>query len=158
MIFLGLGSNMGNRLQNLTSAIDLLLKNGVEVMKRSSIYETDAWGYTHQASFLNMVIAGNTKFNPQELLGICLDIEAQLGRERIEKWGPRIIDIDILLFDDLILHTDNLIIPHPLFASRKFVLEPLSEIASDIIDPLSKKSIAELNQQCLDELEVKKIS
>lgn len=155
MIFLGLGSNLGNRENNIKASLHFLQKNGVMIQELSSVYETDAWGNPNQESYLNMVVGVETELSVEQLLATCLVAEKEAGRVRLEKWGPRIIDIDIILYENKIINSDNLIVPHPLFAERKFVLIPLAEIAPNLVDPISKKSIVELLQQCPDKLEVK---
>lgn len=127
-IFLGLGTNLGNRKKNLSDAIALINSQIGNVVKKSSIHETKAWGKTEQPDFLNMVIQIDTELQPQNLLEKCLSIENKLGRIRIEKWGERIIDIDILYYNDLIIDEENLKIPHPLIEDREFVLNPLKEL------------------------------
>ena len=126
--FLGLGTNLSDRHKNLSNAIDLIGKQIGEVIKQSSIHETKAWGKTDQPDFLNMVIQVETTLSPQKLLEKCLSIEDQIGRIRKEKWGPRLIDIDILYYNDLKIEEENLKIPHPFINEREFVLKPLTEI------------------------------
>lgn len=142
--YIGIGSNLGDRVKNCLSAIELMEKEHITVIKRSSIYETEPWGVNNQPLFLNMVIEIETVMNPVELLNILKDIEKKMGRENSYHWGPRIIDLDILLFDNLIVNMDNLIIPHPFLHKRDFVLKPLKEIAPDIIHPLLKRRIDEI--------------
>ncbi|MBP2653135.1 MAG: 2-amino-4-hydroxy-6-hydroxymethyldihydropteridine pyrophosphokinase [Firmicutes bacterium] len=130
MIFLGLGSNIGKREQNINAAInDLSHHPKITVTKISSFYETAPVGYTDQPDFLNAVIAVDTTLSPQELLKTCLDVECKLGRIRGEKWGPRIIDIDLLSFNNYECQSERLILPHPRLSERGFVLVPLKEIA-----------------------------
>ncbi|MBP3039299.1 2-amino-4-hydroxy-6-hydroxymethyldihydropteridine diphosphokinase [Bacillaceae bacterium Marseille-Q3522] len=127
--YLSLGSNMGDRLQYLSKAIRLLgNENEIKVAAASSIYETDPVGYENQAKFLNMVLAIQTNVNPFSLLQICLRIEEKLGRKRTIRWGPRTIDLDILLFNKENIETEDLIIPHPRMLERAFVLVPLLEL------------------------------
>ncbi len=145
--YIGIGSNLGNRQENCLRAIELLQKKGIIVIKRSSLYETEQWGVKDQPRFINMAIEIDTSLKPKELLKILKNIEKELGREKSSKWGPRIIDLDILLFDDIILNEDNLKIPHPLMQERDFVLRPLCEIAPDIYHPLLKLSMYELMQK-----------
>lgn len=145
--YIGIGSNLGNRQENCLRAIELLQKKDIIVTKRSSLYETEPWGVKDQPRFINMAIEIDTSLEPKELLKILKNIEKELGREKSSKWGPRIIDLDILLFDDIILNEDNLKIPHPLMQERDFVLRPLCEIAPDIYHPLLKLSIYELMQK-----------
>lgn len=147
IVYIGIGSNLGNRQENCLRAIELLKKKGIVVKKRSSIYETEPWGVKDQPPFLNMAIEIETELEPAELLIVLKDIEREVGRERSFKWGPRIIDLDILLFEDIILNEDNLKIPHPLMHERDFVLRPLCEIAPEIKHPLLKLSMNELLQQ-----------
>lgn len=147
IVYIGIGSNLGDRKENCLRAIELLQKREIIVTKRSSLYETEPWGVKDQPLFLNMAIEIKTGLNPAELLKILKDIEREVGREESFKWGPRIIDLDILLFDNIILKTDNLEIPHPLMHERDFVLRPLCEIAPDIKHPILKLSMHELMQQ-----------
>lgn len=137
--YLGLGSNIGDRKQQLLKAIDLIGNiKGIKVTKQSSIYETAPIGYTDQPNFLNLCLEIETELSPQQLLKHCLDIEQQLHRVREIRWGPRTLDIDILLYSDNIIETDNLSIPHPRMQERAFVLIPLNDIASDKKDPMIK--------------------
>ena len=145
--YIGIGSNLGNRQENCLRAIELLQKKGIIVTKRSSLYKTEPWGVKDQPRFINMAVEIDTSLEPKELLKILKNIEKGLGREKSSKWGPRIIDLDILLFDDIILNEDNLKIPHPLMQERDFVLRPLCEIAPDIYHPLLKLSMYELMQK-----------
>ena len=149
-IYLSLGSNQGNRKQNLTKAIDLLSEVFGPVEKISSIYETEAWGKKDQASFLNMVACFSTRNSPKEVLEAVLEIENKLGRVRKEKWGERNIDIDILFYNDLIYNDLDLKIPHPELEKRRFVLEPLKEIAPEFVHPVIKISVQHLSKVCRD--------
>src|ERR1041385_7937434 len=125
-VFLLIGGNLGDRLDNLSRCTDLIRAELGPIIKLSSIYETAPWGKSDQPNYLNQAIQIETKFDPTELLTRCLSIEKQLGRERDQKWGARLIDIDIIYFNDLIMNSQDLIIPHPRMAERKFVLEPLT--------------------------------
>ncbi|WP_177505363.1 2-amino-4-hydroxy-6-hydroxymethyldihydropteridine diphosphokinase [Anaerosinus sp.] len=150
MIFLGLGSNIGNRKQNLMRAIELLNQhNDIIVRKISSIYETEPYGVKEQDDFLNAVIVVETKLFPEELLDVCLTIESRMGRTRELRWGPRVIDIDLLSYNNEAMHTERLTLPHPFFALRKFVLVPMAEIAGDFIvsDGMTVKNLL---MQCPD--------
>jgi 2-amino-4-hydroxy-6-hydroxymethyldihydropteridine diphosphokinase len=127
--FIALGSNMGDRAANLKEAIQMLAEHpGINLVSYSSIYETDPIGYEEQAEFLNMVIAADTDRTPHELLEVCMSIEKELGRKREFKWGPRIIDLDILLYNHENMIPEDLIIPHPRMKERAFVIVPLAEI------------------------------
>ncbi len=156
--FLLLGTNLGNRKNNLDEAKALIGEHCGKIIKQSSIYQTAAWGFTEQPDFLNQVIQIETIYNPLELIEKLLDIEKQLGRERIVKMGPRLIDIDILLIDDLIVEEKKLQVPHPRMQDRKFVLLPLNEIASNVVHPILSKTISEILKECCDDLEAKKIN
>jgi 2-amino-4-hydroxy-6-hydroxymethyldihydropteridine diphosphokinase len=142
-VYLSLGSNLGDRAGNLNNAIDRLRAFG-EVVAVSSFYETEPVEFTEQPWFLNCAVALNTEKTPQELLAGILDIEQQLGRRRVQEKGPRIIDIDILLFGDSIVEDPGLTIPHPAMQERRFVLEPLAEIAPDVLHPVLKRTMREL--------------
>ncbi len=144
MIYIGLGTNLGNRDENLALARKLISEQVALVLIESSIYQTEPWGKTDQPYFLNQVVGIESSLPPDELLKSIQNIESQMGRERKEKWGARIIDLDILFYDDQIIHTENLTIPHPFIADREFVLAPMAEIAPDMIHPETKKSISEM--------------
>ena len=136
--FLSLGTNLGDRFANLQTAFHLLRSyDGIIVEELSSIYETDPVGYTDQPAFLNMVIQVSTSLSAEELLELCLSIEHELGRIREFKWGPRIIDLDILLYNQDNIKSEKLIVPHPRMHERAFVLVPLIEIDPDICSPES---------------------
>ncbi|RLQ91663.1 2-amino-4-hydroxy-6-hydroxymethyldihydropteridine diphosphokinase [Falsibacillus albus] len=131
--YISLGSNMGDREAYLKKAMALLQRNdAISILAASSIYETDPVGYTEQGNFLNMAIKVETSFSAQELLSVILDAEMKLGRKREIKWGPRTIDLDILLYNNENIETKNLIIPHPRMHERAFVLVPLVEIEPDL--------------------------
>jgi 2-amino-4-hydroxy-6-hydroxymethyldihydropteridine diphosphokinase len=155
--YLLIGGNVGNRHQNLQKASELIASQAGKLVQRSAIYETEAWGKEDQPAFLNQVLLVETDKAPQALLQIILDIEQQMGRTRMEKYGPRTIDIDILLFNDVSLDTGELVIPHPQMHLRRFVLAPLAEIAAQLIHPVLKKSIDELLLECPDKLAVNKL-
>jgi 2-amino-4-hydroxy-6-hydroxymethyldihydropteridine diphosphokinase len=143
VIYLALGSNMGNRLANLKAAIGNLTPQ-MAVKNKSSVYETPPWGFTAQAEFLNQVIMAETYLKPQALLSHLKRLETALGRIPNFQNGPRLIDIDILFFDDLVLDTPPLVIPHPRLHQRAFVLVPLAEIAPDLVHPIFGKPIHKL--------------
>ena len=146
-VYICIGSNLGDRQENCLHAIELLQRKGIVVTKKSSLYETEPWGYKDQPQFINMAIEIETEFDPEELLTVLKNIERETGREESFRWGPRKVDLDILLFDNVIFTDDSLDIPHPLLHKRDFVLKPLCEIAPDIQHPLLKVSIGDLLQQ-----------
>jgi len=150
-IYLSLGSNLGDRMKNLQEAVRLLHSEGLKIVKQSAVYETAPWGFTDQPSFLNAVVEVATTFNPHELLTLCLQTENRLGRKREMKWGPRIIDIDILFFGDVVLHEDQLAIPHPGIAARLFVLMPLCDIAPNEQHPETGLTFREILQRVPDD-------
>ncbi|MFZ9660888.1 MAG: 2-amino-4-hydroxy-6-hydroxymethyldihydropteridine diphosphokinase [Chitinophagaceae bacterium] len=154
--YLLIGGNLGNRNVNLESAIRLLNEKAGHVQKQSEIYETSAWGIQDQPPFLNQALLLATDLNPQELMVTILEIEKMLGRKREVKYGPRIIDIDILLFDDQIIEDANLKIPHPQLPFRKFALVPLNELGPSIVHPQTGQTIEEMNKNCTDTLSVNK--
>lgn len=155
--FLLTGGNLGAREKNLSTAAELLEKYCGKIVRSSSIYETAAWGKTDQPNFLNQVIEIETKLDPEQLMQEILKIEHEMGRVRKEKYGPRIIDIDILFFNDETIQQQDLTIPHPQLQNRRFVLIPLKEIAPDLRHPVLHKTISELLENCTDELNVNKI-
>ena len=152
------GGNLGNREDNLAQAKQLIIEQCGNIVTASSLYETAAWGNTGQPAFLNQALAVDTLLNAKQLIRRLLKIEKQLGRIREEKYGPRIIDIDILLFNDEVHNYPLLKLPHPEMQNRKFALLPLAEIAANIIHPVLKKTIKTLLKECPDKLEVKKYS
>jgi 2-amino-4-hydroxy-6-hydroxymethyldihydropteridine diphosphokinase len=157
MIFLGLGSNIGDRIQHLETACNLIEQKIGVIASKSSIYETAAWGNTNQNAFLNQVIIVNRHWHPIDILDSILNIEKEMGRIREEKWGPRIIDIDLLYYSDVIVKMAELTLPHPFIQERRFVLEPLAEIAPNFIHPKLKKTNLELLNECSDKSEIKKL-
>jgi 2-amino-4-hydroxy-6-hydroxymethyldihydropteridine diphosphokinase len=157
LVYLSLGSNVGDRAGNLKAAIDRLRTLG-EVSAVSSFYETEPVEFTAQAWFLNCAVTLETDKTPKDLLAGILDVEQQLGRRRGQKKGPRIIDIDILLFGNSIVEESGLTIPHPSMQERRFVLEPLAEIAPDVLHPVLKRSIRELRDALPPGQTVRKMS
>ena len=145
MAYLGLGSNVGDREEYVEQAVFLLEKNpNIEVAKRSTNYETEPEGGGTQPPFINAALEIKTKLTPHKLLEVCQEIETTLGREREIEWGPRTVDIDILLYDGEIISDDKLQVPHPLMHERLFVLRPLRDIAPHLVHPVLEKSIIAL--------------
>ena len=140
-VYIGIGSNLGNREENCRNAIKLLIESGIKVTKLSSKLETDPWGVVDQPKFINMAIKAETDQEPPALLHILENIETELGRRSEIRWGPRVIDLDILLYNTRIIKTPNLEIPHPGMQDRDFVLKPLAEIAPDVQHPVFGESI-----------------
>ena len=149
--FIGLGSNVGDREGYLRKAISVLASSeGNTVRRASSVYETEPWGKKDQRAFLNQVIELETKLQPRELLILCQEVEKTLGRRNREHWGPRTIDIDILLYDETVVDGKTLCIPHSRLMERRFVLVPLGEIASTVTIPGSGRSVGEVLEECPD--------
>lgn len=157
-VYLLTGGNVGNRAQYLQETAHHIEARCGKIIRRSAIYETAAWGKTDQASFLNQALELSTLLAPEPLMQQLLSIEQQSGRKRTEKYGPRTIDIDILLFNHDIIETPMLTVPHSRMALRRFVLQPLSEIASAYVHPVFQKTIVQLLAVCPDPLPVKKFS
>jgi 2-amino-4-hydroxy-6-hydroxymethyldihydropteridine diphosphokinase len=155
-IFLLLGSNLGNRHLFLKQAAQAIETGVGPITQYSSVYQTQAWGKTTEPDYLNQVLAVVTLLTPRQVLTAILTIEKQLGRERTEKWGSRTIDIDILFYNDAVINEPDLVIPHPHLHQRKFVLEPLAEIAPALVHPVLKQTILQLNT-LQDTLIVKKL-
>jgi 2-amino-4-hydroxy-6-hydroxymethyldihydropteridine diphosphokinase len=142
--YLALGTNLGDRIANLRAAIEALPPE-IKVLAESKIYETPPWGYENQPAFLNMAVKCETNLEPNSLLIRLKQLEVQLGREQSFHWGPRLIDIDVLFYDDLILESESLTIPHSRLQERAFVLVPLADIAPDFVHPVLKETIKELS-------------
>jgi 2-amino-4-hydroxy-6-hydroxymethyldihydropteridine diphosphokinase len=155
--YLLIGGNQGDRLARLALARDLITKAGGDILLASALYETAAWGKTDQPDFLNQALKVATEKSAPAWLLTLLDIEEQMGRRRQEKYGPRIIDIDILFFNNSIIHEPRLTIPHPEIQHRRFALTPLEEIAPFLIHPVLGKTIRELLAECTDPLAVKQL-
>jgi 2-amino-4-hydroxy-6-hydroxymethyldihydropteridine diphosphokinase len=143
IVYLALGSNLGVRLANLKQAIAALTPQ-IDVKAKSQVYETPPWGVEDQPKFLNQVVKAKTYLEPEQLLKHLKRLEVALGRKESIPNGPRLIDIDILFYDDLVLNTPALVIPHPRLHERGFVLLPLMDIAPDLVHPVSKQSVREL--------------
>lgn len=158
MVLIGVGSNIGVAAENCDKAIALINKSeSINVTAQSSLYESEPVGKENQSWFVNTAIEVHTTLAPEELLQFLLNIEQQLGRTRKEKWGPRIIDLDILDYDGIIMDTKILTLPHPEMAKRRFVLEPLSEIAGETVHPLKKKTFSDMLKELPKIPVVKKI-
>lgn len=140
-LFLALGTNLGNRQANLRRALASLAAQQIKLTALSRIYETEPWGVADQPRFLNMVAAADTALEPHALLRVLKNIERAMGRAATVRYGPRVIDLDILLYDDVVLQTEDLEIPHARLAERRFVLEPLDELAPGRIHPRLGKSV-----------------
>lgn len=156
IVYLALGSNLGERLANLKQAISSLSPQ-VDVKAKSQVYETPPWGYEEQPKFLNQVIKGNTYLDPEPLLRHLKRLELALGRQESFRNGPRLIDIDILFYDDIVLNTPSLVIPHPRLHERGFVLLPLMDISPNFSHPISKRTVREMLASC-DVSDIQKFS
>ena len=157
--FIGIGSNLGVPAENCEKAIRLLRATpDIDVETQSSLYESEPVGNTDQNWFVNAVVAIKTSLSPEALLESILKIEKNLGRERREKWGPRIIDLDLLVYEDRVSNANDLTLPHPEMSNRRFVLLPFSEIAGDYLHPVENKSIQDLLRELPPNPQVKIIS
>jgi|SRR5690606_33915581 len=152
-----LGANLGDRIAQMSKALNELCLKAGTLIRCSSLYETQAWGKEDAPLYVNQVICMDTAFDPQSLLKLIHEIEGKLGRTREVKWGSRLIDIDILFYGDAVINDPNLIIPHPYLDQRKFTLVPLVEIAGDLIHPVLHKSMQELLDNLDDPLAVNKL-
>ncbi len=157
VVYLGLGSNVGDRLENMRSAVRMIDEHeACRVQKVSSLYETAPVGFIEQPDFLNAVIEVVTSLDPRKFLRLCSHIEKSLGRKRTIRWGPRVIDIDILIYDNTAITSEELIIPHPRIKSRAFVLVPLAEIAPYAM--VDESTTAETAASRIDDSDVRRIA
>ena len=150
-VYLSLGSNVGDRQRHLDAALELLRAAGVDIVRVSRVYETEPQDLRAQPWFLNLVAEAQTRLFPLQLLRATQRVERKLGRKRVVEKGPRTIDIDILLFGGFVVDTEELQIPHPRMAARRFVLEPLAELAPDLRHPLTRQSVQEMLAGVLDQ-------
>ena len=148
--YIALGSNLGDKEANLRQALKMLLVKGLQIRSVSSFFKTEPYGVTDQPEFINAVACVKTDLAPEKLLKLLLDTELEMGRVRLRHWCERNIDLDLLLYDDLIYYSEKLVLPHPDMQNRLFVLQPLSEIAADKIHPVYKKSIQNLLKSLTD--------
>ena len=150
-VIIAIGTNLGDKKENIKKAIEKIQENKIKVVKVSSIYETAPYGYTNQPAFLNCVLLGETALSPEELLKTLLTIEKEMGRVRKIHWGPRIIDLDIIFYDDLVINKPFLKIPHPDMQNREFVLKPIAEIAPCFVHPVFCKTVKTLYEELNNE-------
>jgi 2-amino-4-hydroxy-6-hydroxymethyldihydropteridine diphosphokinase len=157
LVYLSLGSNVGDRMTNLNTAIAALSASGVQVQRVSSIYETEPVDYLHQAWFLNCVVAGKTELPPLELLRALRGIETDMGSKKLIAKGPRLIDIDVLLYGEKTIDAPELQVPHPRMTQRRFVLAPLAEIAPELRHPSWPGTVRELLEATSDDSQVRRM-
>ena len=156
--YIGIGSNLGAPEKNCTDAIEKLATHpDLSLKARSPFYKTCPVGPIEQEWFINAALKVQTRLNPHDLLGILLNTEKEMGRVRKEKWGPRLIDLDLLFYDDLVLNSQGLILPHPEIPNRRFVLAPLCDIAEDLLHPTLKKTVKGLLYELTDDAEVSRL-
>ncbi len=154
-IFLGLGSNLGDRKLNLKKSITLLNSRVGRILNKSRIYESEPWGLKEQSHFLNQVIEIESQIEPIDLLNICKNIELDMGRKSEIRWGKRVIDIDILYYKSRVINNKNLVVPHKLMHERNFVMIPLNDLNEYHQHPILKRSNKEILNNCIDSCKVK---
>jgi 2-amino-4-hydroxy-6-hydroxymethyldihydropteridine diphosphokinase len=152
--YLGLGSNLGDKEMNLRRALQLLAQAEIQILKASPLYATEPVDFKDQDWFLNQVVAIQTPLSPRDLLAYCLQIEQNMGRQRTASKGPRNIDLDVLLYSDLIIQEKGLTIPHPMLHTRRFVLVPLATLAPEVVHPVLRQPISTLLDRCPDPAQV----
>jgi 2-amino-4-hydroxy-6-hydroxymethyldihydropteridine diphosphokinase len=153
-ILLGLGSNLDDREANLRRGVALLARS-LEMVEGSSVYETEPWGHKDQPRFLNLVCWAHTGISPAELLRLCQETERAVGRTRTFRYGPRLLDVDILAYGDSVITTPTLVVPHPRLAERRFVLVPMAEVAPEWVHPVTGRTASELLDEVEDSGEVR---
>lgn len=152
-IYLHTGSNMGNKTANLEKANELISEEVGIILRKSGFYKTEAWGKTDQEFFINQALEVETNLDPFEVLDTILNIENKLGRIRVEKWGSRLIDIDLIFYHNWIINFKKLTVPHPFMQERNFVLAPLNEIIPEFVHPVFEKKIEVIFSECTDNLD-----
>lgn len=154
--YLLIGSNLGNKEEQLSTAVHYIQQECGQIVKQSAFYETAPWGYTDQPAFMNQALWIQTELSPEALMQSLLNIEARMGRIRTVKLGPRVIDLDILQIDQVVMETPALQIPHPAMTLRRFALAPLAEIAPELLHPIKQATASELLIACTDNSDVQK--